>query len=435
MVADDELSGEPSGTPLIRFDQAHKIPSAAELQSSSHEQLSAVAEIKIDASEQMQVQANQLARHLQERRREVDHREAHLNARIAHLENDLRVSRLWLRERSEEFELRESELSQKIAEQESQIRGLSASESEMDHVRQEYEQHLQARELKITQREELVAESQRRFVAETESLNRAREELADDRAKMQVELPAGQRREVVLREMEQNLQRRQQRLDEQEGSLDHQWRQIQAEREESQQRIAEAHEQLRQDRQKMQEQRRQFDEQRNRHQKISVSRQERIDEQQIVLQRIRDDILRLHREALEMRLIAEQLWSQMTGRLAPTELTEGLSKLRSQLTDEFRLAHHALANQRAELESLITRLDEKRRELATQRDELMGWFARRQNDLAQQGSALAQREQQFLDEKQHVGELEQRWQHERRDLQRQIRKLTLQIRSYDLVAA
>src|SRR5687768_5072448 len=111
MTAGDQMSEEENNKPLIRFDQPHKVSAANELAANESAAeppplASFVADFPADSSEQMQVQAVQLARHLQERRREVDHREAHLNARIAQLENELRASRLWLRERSEEFELR-----------------------------------------------------------------------------------------------------------------------------------------------------------------------------------------------------------------------------------------------------------------------------------------------------------------------------------------
>src|SRR5205814_2206614 len=54
--------------------------------------------------EQLQLQVAQLAGHLRERLREVDRREATLNARVAQLESDLRSARLWLRERELTFQ-------------------------------------------------------------------------------------------------------------------------------------------------------------------------------------------------------------------------------------------------------------------------------------------------------------------------------------------
>ena len=53
---------------------------------------------------QVRVQAAQLAEHLRARQKELDHREAELNARAAQLDRDARVARLWLEERMTEFD-------------------------------------------------------------------------------------------------------------------------------------------------------------------------------------------------------------------------------------------------------------------------------------------------------------------------------------------
>src|SRR6478735_2862170 len=66
--------------------------------------------------EQLQLQVAQLAGHLRERLREVDRREATLNARVAQLESELRASRLWLSEREMAFQEREKELVRQIEE-------------------------------------------------------------------------------------------------------------------------------------------------------------------------------------------------------------------------------------------------------------------------------------------------------------------------------
>src|SRR4029079_13263070 len=66
--------------------------------------------------EQLQLQVSQLAGHLRERLRDVDRREATLNARVAHLESELRSARLWPRERELAFQERENELQRRIEE-------------------------------------------------------------------------------------------------------------------------------------------------------------------------------------------------------------------------------------------------------------------------------------------------------------------------------
>src|SRR6187399_1101986 len=109
-------SAEASRLSMIRVDAAHRVKSAPP----SEEDLPESADLSecmesIDAAEQIRIHAGQLARHLQDRRREVDHRETQLNARLAQLENDTRNSRLLLHERTDEFTRREADLTQQLA--------------------------------------------------------------------------------------------------------------------------------------------------------------------------------------------------------------------------------------------------------------------------------------------------------------------------------
>ena len=83
----------------------------------------------------------------------------------------------------------------------------------------------------------------------------------------------------------------------------------------------------------------------------------------------------------------------------------------------------------------IVKLDSQRGELAAQRDELTGWLARRQRELAQQAKQIGDRERALDRENRKLGKLEKLWQAERSELQRQLRKLSLQMRQNELAAA
>ena len=148
-----------------------------------------------------------------------------------------------------------------------------------------------------------------------------------------------------------------------------------------------------------------------------------LEQRQATLERVRAEMLRLHREALEMRLVAEQLWAQLAGRATPAELTAGVSKLHSQLADEFRFASQELETQRHSLRELIGRLEQKQQELTEQRNELVEWFRRRQADLAHKAVELSQRDQQLNTERQKFRDQQQQWKSERRRLQQQIHQL------------
>src|SRR5688500_9075907 len=101
MISVDANPDVDSNKAVIRIDGAHRLAGATATVDAPAE-VAAVAVSDEAAAEQMQVQAGQLPRHLQARRREVDYRESQLNAGVAQLENYLRLSRLWMSEQSQE---------------------------------------------------------------------------------------------------------------------------------------------------------------------------------------------------------------------------------------------------------------------------------------------------------------------------------------------
>jgi hypothetical protein len=387
---------------LVRVDAAHRIHSSPEIavQDDSPELFQSAAALSEDAAENTRLHAFQLARHLQDRRREVDRREAHLNARIALLENEVRLSRLWLQERTEEFARRESELANQVAEQESRIRGLTATELTWDTRHENKSRELADREEGLAQRDKLAVDTLRQ-----------------------------------LDERQAALLTRARQLDEQEKLMDEQWTQLNAQRQESERERAELNEEMTRVRRQEAEHQRRLAAQESHQKRTWEARQQQFDRRQIALEKVRQEIIRLHREALEMRLVAEQLWSQLTTRVHPRELTKGVSQLREQLADEFRFVQQDITDQRATLEGLIAKLDAQRDEIAAQRNELTAWVGRRQQELTTEADRLSEHESAFARERKQHSLEEQRWQTERFDLQRQIRRLTLQVRQSQRAAA
>ena len=66
--------------------------------------------VRADGAVQLQSQADQLAAHLRQRQQELDRREAQLNARLAGFEQEVRDARLWLAQRNDELNEREARL-------------------------------------------------------------------------------------------------------------------------------------------------------------------------------------------------------------------------------------------------------------------------------------------------------------------------------------
>jgi chromosome segregation ATPase len=114
-----------------------------------------------------------LAGHLRRRQREVDHREARLNAQIAQAEADARSARLLLAHTQSELAAKESDLHERLAR-------LAAGESALDQS-QEQSDALAARRSRIEAAEADLADAQ----AESERLRQA---LVNDRTRMEEQL-------------------------------------------------------------------------------------------------------------------------------------------------------------------------------------------------------------------------------------------------------
>jgi hypothetical protein len=102
--------------PQLRLDPAHELAAAGARSVEREPQLAAVAVATLGVmteaapGDQLRLQADQLASHLHLRLREVDRREASLNAQLADQENGVRSARLWFRERQQENMERAAEL-------------------------------------------------------------------------------------------------------------------------------------------------------------------------------------------------------------------------------------------------------------------------------------------------------------------------------------
>jgi predicted nucleic acid-binding Zn-ribbon protein len=71
----------------------------------------AISELaRVEGSVQLRGQADQLAAHLRERQRQLEHRESQVNARVAAFEQEIRDARAWLARRNDELNEREARL-------------------------------------------------------------------------------------------------------------------------------------------------------------------------------------------------------------------------------------------------------------------------------------------------------------------------------------
>ena len=403
--------------------------------------LAAVAGETIESRrEQLQLQVSQLAGHLRDRLREVDRREAAVNARASQLESDLRASRLWLRERENEFQQREQELKRQVEELEERcessgssdggavgnaLRGVPgvADDADFESRQQdlaEREHQLQLKETDLRERrfEHDRQSSALRHAQQIWEHERSREEqeLALDRTRLEAEF----RERMAQREAE--IRTSEQLLTEHAALLDRDRAALLADRQ-----TWEEHKSRQ--RQELEAEKAAAAEDRDDRQQRLDARQDWIERQKAGLEQVRSEILGLHRQSLEMRLIAEQLWSQITGRLTPADVTHAVAQLRLKLTEQYKLEEQHLDAKREELVALGERLTAQHAELKQLQAGLRDWTAARQSEIEEQAAALVQRELALdADEEQHR-QAQHGWQSDRRRFEQQIRDLTAQLRS------
>jgi predicted trehalose synthase len=135
-----------------------------------------------------------------------------------------------------------------------------------------------------------------------------------------------------------------------------------------------------------------------------------------------------------MRLIAEQLWAQVTGRLSSAEVTQSIAHLRLQLAEHYRLQHDSLVSQKEELLHMGERVQLQHETLVEQRGKLKTWACTQQAEIERQAQRLVTRELELDEQQQRIENLQQQWLQERRQYEQQIRELVQQ-RDRPLAAA
>lgn len=447
----NSAAAEQSVSPL-RIDRAHTVPSV-EPASELPEIVAALAEARTEADsfpepppeplqalalreEQLQLQAAQLAGHLKARLAEVDRREAQLNARIAQLEADLRSARLWQRERDYDFQQREGELCRQVEDLQLRAAEVSRGEQQVQTLDERVEQvaqredELKALDLQLRQRRQELDRQNAAF-SHAQSLWQLQKNHEEAAAKQALE----RKQELWNREVEQQRQQlefeiadRRRKLDTGEQLLREHQQRLDQERVDFERHRVQGTTQLQRERAALDEHRGAADLELISRKRELESRESIVERQRVAMEQMRTEISQVHRQSLEMRLIAEQLWAQITGRLSSAEITRSIASLRLQLSQQYEQEQKALTKQKEELAQLADRLQMQHQLLATERQEVRNWGSARQAGIEQQARQLVEREQQLEAEQQELRSARQLLHDDRRRYEQEIRDLAAQLR-------
>ncbi|ADB15632.1 hypothetical protein Psta_0947 [Pirellula staleyi DSM 6068] len=369
---------------------------------------------------QLDEQAIQLASHMAARLKELDRREATLNARIAQLETEVRLSRLADRERVMATAEREKEIEQR----EQILHDLEHDFARRDSALREQEGTHQASGIDAS----ALAQREDQLRARRQDLDRAASnfhhaQLLWDREKATQEQAAADKLAAERAALELEYAARHKRLDEVELQLLAQTQQVASElRSLSDERATWNVERERQLR-AIEKRSAVAEEQLARKTKAIATRETMLDEQQRSLLTLQDQLHTMHRETLEMRLIAEQLWAQTSGRLSTPEVMQSIAALRLKLAEHYQIDLAQVAKEREELSRLATRLAEQARALDSRHQELKTWRSREQQAVEHDARQLLAQQIELEEQSSRLAAERATWQEERRRLLAEIREL------------
>ena len=360
-----------------------------------------------EREEQLHQQASEVAAHLRARLHDLDGRETQLNAMAAQLEADTRLARLTLSEREHELAEREAALKKReetFEAAEARLREIRAEAGTATKVSQASNDALSLKILELERQKTEIAgreqnllarlreleDKQRQTTQEQKELRQKAQLFESDRAKME-EAMKGQGAAIRL-EVEKTMAQRlidleagEAMLTEQARLLDEQRSELFKLREEQEQRLQN---QVRDAEEKSRVQIAELEHLRRQQQ----VREEAMGAREAELLNMRDEMNTLHRQSLEMRLVAEQLWSKISPRMSQEAMAESIASLRMQLLAEQKQQAAELQAQKAEVLLLGSQIQKEFQQLEKRRQELAGWHTHKQEQLDAQSKELAERE-------------------------------------------
>jgi DNA repair exonuclease SbcCD ATPase subunit len=366
------------------------------------------------SAQQFHIHAVQLAEHLDGRQRELDRREAELHARLAQHESSARNSRLWFQERHHDLLDRQSQLEQheqqlaaRLVEFDKRLEAENSASQASLNVHQaeagvlaERRDELTVLEFDLQQRQSAVDELAARVAQ--------RSDLCD-----QQELKV-QQQEDSLAASEALLARGLIELNEERRLFEEEQTEVRRRREEQQQGFVEKQRRCEIDLEKQKE--------------VLTARFQQLEHRGAALDQLREELVRLQREALEMRLATEELWAELSGLVPPAVITQSLARLRAKLAANYRLQSTDVAQQRKETEELATGVSQQHERLVSQKREFESWIAAQRREIEHQAAQLVAREQELESQQLQIHHLRSQWDGERHRLESESRRLQSELR-------
>ena len=351
-------------TPSIRVDAPHEMDASI---SGSGADLSAdplAAPADDSAAEQLGLETLQLAAYLSSRQKELDAREAELNSHIASCDSEARAARLWLEQRQADLAVADAALDGQRQELTARAAALDEREAELTRRQRkalEREQALSQRQRALSLREQEFEERLERLAVAETARDKNGEEAAQRCARMRRQTAAGERLAADHNRAAADLERKRQAVQ---------------------------------------------------------RRAEHVDKCRASLLQLREELGRMHRETLEIRLATEELWVQLSGAAPPAAVTRSLGHIRTRLAEQYAQANAELAEQKKELDTIRLQLNAQLEKLRDQKRLFEQWATARGRDCETQAARLVAREEQLQREENQLRAEADRWRAEQAAFQR-----------------
>ena len=157
--------------------------------------------------------------------------------------------------------------------------------------------------------------------------------------------------------------------------------------------------------------------------RLLAERKIELDRRKSVLQRMQSETQSLHREALEMRLVTEQLWIEISEKAPPEHVNELLTSLRARLDQHYVEQQKEIQDQAGELVELKESIEQKQEDLRLQSNQLQQWVETRHDEIKSYAAEVDAREL-LLDRREHrMREEISKWEATRAAYQQQLQGL------------
>ncbi len=156
-------------------------------------------------------------------------------------------------------------------------------------------------------------------------------------------------------------------------------------------------------------QRREAEGELDRNRQLLQHRKQELDRRRATVEKMYDETQAMLREALEMRIVTEQLWADLSKTTAPATLTKSVSQLHRRLTEQYEKHHQSLSLRQAQLNELKDQLSKKQQILRCRSKQLKRWTEERYQEIESQTLRLLARKNELAAKEEEMKAEFNRW--------------------------